>query len=121
MEQYSLREQFPRQTTSAGGFYSRNCSKLFVPFRLKRLVVLMDPGITRITGYKVVKSLIAVGGRHSRWLCCGKQKLFFLPFAHSDFNCAIVSEELGLVGRGSYTRVCLLFCGVVCVRLCGRG
>ena len=47
-----------------------------------------------------MQSLIAVGsgGTHGLGFAQGKQKLLFLPFAHSDFIFAVVGEELGLVG-----------------------
>ena len=74
---------------------------VFVPFRFKRLLAFTDPwAYSQEQGYQVVQSLIAVGsgGVHGLGFAQGKQKLFFLPFAHSDFIFAVVSEELGLVG-----------------------
>jgi cell division protein FtsW len=52
------------------------------------------------SGYQVVQSLIAIGsgGPHGLGFAQGKQKLFFLPFAHSDFIFAVIGEELGLAG-----------------------
>jgi cell division protein FtsW len=51
-------------------------------------------------GFQVVQSLIAVGsgGTSGVGFALGKQKMFFLPFAHSDFIFAVVGEELGLFG-----------------------
>jgi cell division protein FtsW len=74
---------------------------VFVPFRLKRLMVFLDPwGDPQGAGYQVVQSLLAVGsgGVHGLGFTEGKQKMFFLPFAHSDFIFAVVGEELGLLG-----------------------
>src|SRR5213076_259212 len=71
------------------------------PFRMKRLSAFIDPWAdSQGTGYQVVQSLIAVGsgGSHGLGFAQGKQKLLFLPFAHSDFIFAVVGEELGLVG-----------------------
>jgi cell division protein FtsW len=47
-----------------------------------------------------VQSLIAIGsgGLDGLGFAQGKQKMFFLPFAHSDFIFAVVGEELGLFG-----------------------
>jgi len=82
------------------------------PWRLKRLLAFVDPWAHRHdVGYQVSESLISVGsgGIWGQGLGDGKQKLFFLPEAHTDFILAIVGEELGLVGLAA---VILLF-GVV--------
>jgi len=74
---------------------------LFVPWRLKRVLVFLDPWADQQgSGYQVVQSLLAVGsgGVHGLGFTEGRQKMFFLPFAHSDFIFAVVSEELGLFG-----------------------
>jgi cell division protein FtsW len=74
---------------------------IFTPFRMKRLTAFVDPWAdSQGTGYQVVQSLIAVGsgGEHGLGFAQGRQKLLFLPFAHSDFIFAVVGEELGLVG-----------------------
>lgn len=74
---------------------------IFTPFRWKRMVTFVDPwGDPQGAGYQVVQSLIAVGsgGSHGLGFAQGRQKLLFLPFAHSDFIFAVIAEELGLVG-----------------------
>jgi cell division protein FtsW len=74
---------------------------IFVPFRVRRLTAFLDPWADpEGSSYQVVQSLIAMGsgGLHGLGFAQGKQKLFFLPFAHSDFIYAVVGEELGLAG-----------------------
>ena len=74
---------------------------IFTPFRMKRMAAFIDPWAdAQGTGYQVVQSLIAVGsgGSHGLGFAQGRQKLLFLPFAHSDFIFAVIGEELGLVG-----------------------
>src|SRR5437868_2619888 len=71
------------------------------PWRIARLMAFLDPWAdAQGAGFQVVQSLMAVGsgGVHGLGFAQGKQKLFFLPFAHSDFIFAVVGEELGLVG-----------------------
>jgi cell division protein FtsW len=74
---------------------------IFTPFRMKRLAAFIDPWAdSQGTGYQVVQSLIAVGsgGQNGLGFAQGRQKLLFLPFAHSDFIFAVIGEELGLIG-----------------------
>jgi cell division protein FtsW len=54
-------------------------------------------------GYHVRQSKIAVGsgGLLGRGLMEGKQKLYYLPEAHTDFIYAVVGEELGLAGSAA--------------------
>jgi cell division protein FtsW len=71
------------------------------PWRLRRLIAFLDPWAYRQdAGYQISESLISVGsgGVHGLGLGAGKQKLFFLPAAHTDFIFAITGEELGLIG-----------------------
>jgi cell division protein FtsW len=74
---------------------------IFVPWRFQRLVTFTNPWADpQNTGFQVVQSLIAIGsgGTGGLGFAQGKQKMFFLPFAHSDFIFAVVGEELGLFG-----------------------
>lgn len=74
---------------------------IFVPWRLQRMVTFLNPWADpQDKGFQVVQSLIAVGsgGLNGLGFAQGKQKMFFLPFAHSDFIFAVVGEELGLFG-----------------------
>lgn len=71
------------------------------PYRMKRLIAFMDPWAHRHdVGYQVAESLMSVGsgGLLGQGLGESKQKLFFLPEAHTDFIFSIVSEELGFIG-----------------------
>jgi cell division protein FtsW len=68
---------------------------------MQRLVTFLNPWADpQDKGFQVVQSLIAVGsgGLNGLGFAQGKQKMFFLPFAHSDFIFAVIGEELGLLG-----------------------
>jgi cell division protein FtsW len=74
---------------------------IFVPFRMRRMIMFLDPWADpQGSGFQVVQSLIAIGsgGTNGLGFAQGKQKMLFLPFAHSDFIFAVVGEELGLLG-----------------------
>lgn len=71
------------------------------PYRVKRLIAFLDPfADPSASGYQLIQSLIAVGsgGVSGVGLGGGKQKLFYLPAAHTDFIFAMIAEELGLFG-----------------------
>lgn len=85
---------------------------ILVPWRLKRLMTFIDPWADQQGGgFQVVQSLIAIGsgGTNGLGFAQGKQKMLFLPFAHSDFIFAVVGEELGLVGALAVVLVFALF------------
>jgi cell division protein FtsW len=74
------------------------------PYRLARIRAFLDPWAHRHdTGYQVAQSLISVGSGGFFGLGLGesRQKLFFLPEAHTDFIFSIVGEELGLFGAAA--------------------
>jgi len=86
------------------------------PWRLRRLLAYLDPwAYRRDAGYQISESLISIGsgGLHGLGLGDGKQKLFFLPAAHTDFIFAIIGEELGLVGMAAVVGL------IVLIVLCG--
>lgn len=66
--------------------------------RIKRYV--SESVTTRDAGYQVRQSKIAVGsgGLMGVGLMQGKQKILYLPEAHTDFIYAVIGEELGLFG-----------------------
>jgi cell division protein FtsW len=74
---------------------------ILVPWRFARLMAFLDPWADpQDKGYQVVQSLMAVGsgGWYGLGFAEGKQKLFYLPYAHSDFIFAVIGEELGMFG-----------------------
>ncbi len=82
---------------------------LISPYRFRRFEAFLDPlGDPKNSGYQLVQSLIAVGsgGILGEGLGAGRQKLFYLPEAHTDFIFAVIAEELGLIGA---SLVALLF------------
>lgn len=85
---------------------------VFVPWRMRRMVTFLDPWQDqRDKGFQVVQSLIAIGsgGLDGLGFAQGKQKMFFLPFAHSDFIFAVIGEELGLFGALTVVGMFALF------------
>lgn len=85
---------------------------IFVPWRMARLVTFLDPWADpQKSGFQVVQSLIAVGsgGTNGLGFAQGKQKMLFLPFAHSDFIFAVIGEELGLLGTLAVLLIFALF------------
>lgn len=71
------------------------------PYRMRRILAFLDPWADRQgIGYQVAESLISVGsgGWFGQGLGAGKQKLYYLPEAHTDFIVSVIGEELGLVG-----------------------
>ena len=101
------------------------------PYRLARIIHFVDPGYklvdrvdpggrikryltvsttSRDTTYQAEQSKIAVGagGTFGMGLMQGKQKLFYLPEAHTDFIYAVVGEELGMFGTAGVLMVFLI-------------
>ncbi len=71
------------------------------PYRVKRLMAFLDPwGQSQEGAFQLVQSLIAFGsgGLTGVGLGQSRQKLSFLPEAHTDFVFALIGEELGLIG-----------------------
>lgn len=94
------------------------------PYRMARIVGFVDPDYkyldmvdpggkikkyisesvtTRDASYQVRQSKIAVGsgGPLGLGLMQGRQKIMYLPEAHTDFIYAVIGEELGLWGCGA--------------------
>jgi len=70
-------------------------------YRRQRLMTFLEPWKDPTdAGFQVTQSYLAFGsgGLFGVGLGEGKQKLFFLPEAHTDFVLALAGEELGLVG-----------------------
>jgi cell division protein FtsW len=71
------------------------------PYRMRRLSAFLDPWqAARGAGFQLIQSFIALGagGGWGVGLGAGRQKMFYLPQAHTDFVFAVVGEEFGLIG-----------------------
>ena len=70
-------------------------------YRRRRMLSFLNPWDDPLgDGFQVIQSMIAVGtgGVFGRGLMAGVQKLFYLPYPHTDFIYAVIGEELGLAG-----------------------
>jgi len=71
------------------------------PYRMRRIKAFLEPFEHRQgAGYQITESLMSFGsgGWTGVGLGDGRQKLLFLPEAHTDFISAIIGEELGFIG-----------------------
>ena len=72
-----------------------------VSYRYERFMAFLHPDADpQGHGFQLMQSLIAVGsgGLTGVGLMESKQKLFYLPEAHTDFIFAVLCEELGFIG-----------------------
>lgn len=72
-----------------------------VDYRRRRVLAFLNPWEDPLgNGFQILQSWYAfgAGGIVGQGLGEGKQKLFYLPEAHTDFILSVVGEELGLVG-----------------------
>jgi len=71
------------------------------PYRVRRITAFLDPwSDPRGSGFQIIQSWLAFGngGLVGQGIGGSRQKLFYLPEAHTDFIFAIVGEELGFIG-----------------------
>lgn len=83
------------------------------PYRMRRIQAFLEPFEHRQgAGYQITESLMSFGsgGLSGVGLGDSRQKLLFLPEAHTDFISAIIGEELGFIG---VLVLCLAFAWVV--------
>ena len=72
-----------------------------VRYRRERILAFLNPWEEPLgRGFQIIQSLLAVasGGLAGLGFMEGKQKLFYLPEAHTDFIFAVVGEEMGMIG-----------------------
>ncbi len=84
-----------------------------VPYRLRRIIGYLDPwSKSQSAGFQIVQSFLALGsgGVFGLGLGASRQKLFYLPQAHTDFIFSIIGEEMGLVGT---LGIVLLFAALI--------
>lgn len=87
------------------------------PYRFRRILIFFDPwSDPRGAGFQLIQSFIALGSGGFAGVGLGgsRQKLFYLPEAHTDFVFSIIGEELGFLGAMSVMVLffIIIFCGI---------
>jgi cell division protein FtsW len=83
-----------------------------VPYRRMRVLSFLNPWLDpKGSGFQIIQSQIALGsgGIFGVGLGHSRQKLFYLPAAHTDFIFSIIGEELGLLGTLSVITLFIIF------------
>jgi len=109
----------------AGGLIGALILILKAPYRLRRLMIFLNPwNDPHGAGFQIIQSLIAIGsgGWFGRGITGSKQKFFYLPMQHTDFIGAIIAEETGFFGLSFLLIMYLLFLyyGMRCALLCSK-
>ena len=92
----------------AFGLLTAGATHLIKPYQMSRITTWLNPEADPLgAGYNVIQSLVAfaTGGFWGVGYGSSKQKLAWLPEAHTDFIFAVIGEELGFIG-------CLLVIGL---------
>ena len=100
---------------SASGLVGLLCVASWMPERMSRLLAFMHPeNYKQDAGLQQMQALIAwgSGGMEGLGLGNGRQKMLYLPYAHTDFIFPMIGEELGL--RVSLLVVFLFIVIIVC-------
>ncbi len=74
---------------------------LLQPYQLQRIRIWLNPEVDPLgAGYNIIQSMVAFasGGLWGSGYGASKQKLAWLPEAHTDFIFAVIGEELGFIG-----------------------
>jgi len=85
------------------------------PYRWARIVAFLNPDLDPLgVNFQLKQSFIAFGSGRLWGVGLGesRQKMFYLPAAHTDFLFSVIGEELGLAGA----LVVLVLFGVVAAR-----
>lgn len=83
-----------------------------VSYRRARILAFLNPWLDpRGSGFQIIQSQLALGsgGLFGVGLGHSKQKLFYLPAAHTDFIFSIIGEELGFIGTVGVIILFMLF------------
>jgi cell division protein FtsW len=83
-----------------------------VAFRRRRIMAFLDPWKYQMnSGFQIIQSFVAFksGGLTGVGLGESKQKLFYLPEAHTDFIFSVLAEEWGMLGVAFVVFMFLLF------------
>jgi cell division protein FtsW len=92
-----------------------------IPQRMSRLLAFMDLERYRLDeGLQQYQALIAFGsgGLEGLGLGQGRQKMLYLPYAHTDFIFPMIGEELGFrvtaIVTFCYLAICIAGCMIAC-------
>jgi cell division protein FtsW len=103
---------------AGGGLSALAFIAISMPQRMARLTGFMDLEAHKSTsGYQQWEALIALasGGFWGLGLGNGRQKMQYLPFAHTDFIFPMIGEELGLVFTllVVFCYIAMIVCGIM--------